>query len=143
MCNIGKYFVREDTVSLRWRLRKAISHLYKEKLVAICILLWIRTFVIRQADDVRRQFTTSGRIRKGYLSMSKCPSIKTTLRQLLDWRSNQFKQLHHTKCRCCMLTFCTHPLQSLMESTYGTLTWSEWYDIIFKDKINNLTRRTD
>jgi len=48
----------------------------REKLDAICILPCIRTFVIRQADDVRRQFTTSDKIRKVYLSMSECPSTK-------------------------------------------------------------------
>ena len=72
-----KYFVREDTVILRWRFRMAISYLHKT-LGAICILPCTKTFVKREADDVRRQFKTSDRNRKVYLSISKCPSTKDT-----------------------------------------------------------------
>jgi hypothetical protein len=113
-----KYFVRQDIVDggLEWPF-----HTYIKMLGAICILPCTKTFVKRQAYEIRRQFITSDRIRKGYITLTKCPSTKKP-RQLLHRRSNQFKQLHHTKCWRSMPTFCTHPLQALMESIFGTET---------------------
>jgi hypothetical protein len=39
---------------------------------------------------------------------------ESAFRQLLQCFINQLKQLHHTKCRRCMQTFCAFPLQCLM-----------------------------
>jgi len=89
---------------------------YIKRLGVICILLIIRTDVIRQAENVRRQLNNTDRIRKGH---DQCQNVlqRTTLRQLLHWSSNHFKQLHHTKRRCYMQIFRTLPLKSLIGRT--------------------------
>ena len=74
MCTIGKNILKILSLcngSLEWQFLT-----YIKKLDVIFILPFIGTWVIRQADDVRRQFITSDRIRKAYVSMSKCPSTK-------------------------------------------------------------------
>ena len=60
----------------------AISQLYKT-LGPICILPFIRTFVRRQAEGVRKQFTTSDIVRKRHDQCQNILQHMTTLSQLL------------------------------------------------------------
>jgi len=74
-------FQSGDNVTVRWQFRLEICHIYKN-VGTISIVHCIRTFVKRESDKVRREFTTSDRIRQGCLSLANCPSTKKP-RQLL------------------------------------------------------------